>query len=153
MKVILVGASGRIGKEVDRLLSGEHQVVRVGATSGDVLCDYTMETSVRELFRQVAPFDALICSARRDSSFKPFESLSDDDYRYGFERKFLGQVRLVTLGQEHVNDGGSFTLTSGFLSHYPNPSSIATGPLNSAVDTFASNVAPLLGGGIRLTAC
>jgi NAD(P)-dependent dehydrogenase (short-subunit alcohol dehydrogenase family) len=100
--------------------------------------------------QQVAGFDALICSAGRDSAFKPFDALTDEDYRYGFERKFLGQTRLVAVGQEHVRDNGSFTLTSGFLNHYPNPSSIATGPLNSAVDTFAANAAPLLPRGVRL---
>ncbi len=150
MKIILVGASGKIGKEVDRLLSEEHELVRVGATSGDVRCDYSDEDSVREMFHRVTRFDALICAAGRDSSFKSFETLTSDDYRYGFERKFLGQVRLVTLGQQHMLDDGSFTLTSGFLSHYPNAASIATGPLNSAVDTFVSNAAPLLPRGIRL---
>jgi NAD(P)-dependent dehydrogenase (short-subunit alcohol dehydrogenase family) len=150
MKVILVGASGRIGKEVDRLLSAEHEVVRVGATSGEVQCDYTKVDSVRAMFQQVAGFDALICAAGRDSTFMPFETLGDEDYRYGFERKFLGQVRLVTLGLEHVHENGSFTLTSGFLSHYPNPASIATGPFNSAVDTFVANTAPLLPRGVRL---
>ena len=150
MKVILVGASGRIGKEVDRLLSAGHELVRVGATSGDVRCDYTDDNSVKDMFLHTGAFDALICVAGRDSAFKPFNALDDDDYRYGFERKFLGQVRLVTIGQEHVSDNGSFTLTSGFLSHYPNESSIATGPLNSAVDTFVANVAPLLPRGIRL---
>jgi hypothetical protein len=41
-------------------------------------------------------------------------------------------------------------LTSGFLSHYPNPASIATGPLNAAIDAFVSNTAPLLARGVRL---
>lgn len=150
MKIVLVGSSGRIGKEVDRLLSADHELVRVGATSGDVQCDYTNEESVREMFQRVGTFDALICAAGRDSAFKPFKTLADDDYRYGFERKFLGQVRLVTFGQERVSDNGSFTLTSGFLSHYPNESSIATGPLNGAVDTFVANAAPLLARGTRL---
>lgn len=150
MKVILVGASGRIGKEIDRLLSAEHEVIRVGATSGDVQCDYTKVDSVRAMFQQVVDFDALICAAGRDSTFKTFETLGDDDYRYGFERKFLGQVRLVTIGQEHVRESGSFTLTTGFLSHYPNPASIATGPFNAAVDTFVANAAPLLTRGVRL---
>ncbi len=40
MKVILVGASGRIGKAIDSLLSPEHEIVRVGATSGDIQCGY-----------------------------------------------------------------------------------------------------------------
>ena len=49
-----------------------------------------------------------------------------------------------------VKDNGSFTLTSGFLSHYPNPASIATGPFNAAIDTFVRNTAPLLPRGIRV---
>jgi len=150
MKIILVGAGGRIGVEVDSALSQNHDIVRAGATSGDVQCNYTDEGSVRAMFERVGYFDALICAAGRDSTFKPFTSLSDGDYRYGFERKFLGQVRLVTIGRDSIRDGGSFTLTSGFLSHYPNPASIATGPLNAAVDTFVRNTAPLLPRAIRL---
>ena len=41
-------------------------------------------------------------------------------------------------------------LSSGFLSDYPNPHSIATGPFNSAIDTFVIQAAPLLGRGLRL---
>jgi len=150
MRIILVGASGRIGQEIDRGISTEHEVVRVGVTSGDVKCDYTNLDSIDVMYRQVGGADALICAAGRDSTFKPFDSLKDEDYRYGFERKFLGQVRLVTLGQHYLRDNGSFTLTSGFLSHYPNPSSIATGPLNAAVDTFVANTAALLPRGLRI---
>jgi uncharacterized protein YbjT (DUF2867 family) len=36
MKIIIVGASGRIGKEVAKALSDNHEIVRVGARSGDV---------------------------------------------------------------------------------------------------------------------
>ena len=150
MKIILVGASGRIGKEIDRALSTEHEVVRVGVTSGDVQCDYTNLDSIAAMYREVGAADALVCAAGRDSTFKPFDSLQDEDYRYGFERKFLGQVRFVTLGRQHLRDNGSFTLTSGFLSHYPNPSSIATGPLNAAVDAFVANSAGLLPRGLRM---
>lgn len=149
MKIIVVGASGRIGSEVVAALSGRHEIVRVGPRNGDVLADYTDESSVRNMFQEVGEFDALICAAGRDSRFRAYETLGDDDYRFGFERKFLGQVRLVRIGEPFARDNGSFTLTTGFLSHYPNPSSIATGPLNAAVDTFAMNTAPLLGRGIR----
>ncbi len=31
MKILIVGASGRMGKEVDRALSGNHIIIRVGA--------------------------------------------------------------------------------------------------------------------------
>ena len=150
MKVILVGASGRIGREIDKLLSDKHSTVRVGMNSGDVQCDYTDKKSVNDMFNTIRTFDALISVAGRDSVFKNFEELEDDDYRYGFERKFLGQVGFVTIGQKYINDNGSFTVTGGFLSHYPHPTSAATGPLNSAIDTFVKTTAPLLSRGIRL---
>ncbi|OLQ72159.1 hypothetical protein BIT28_24325 [Photobacterium proteolyticum] len=45
---------------------------------------------------------------------------------------------------------GSITLTSGFLSHYPNGYSIATGPFNAAIDAFVQHTAPMLERGLRL---
>ena len=150
MKIIIVGASGRIGMQVGKALSHNHEIVRVGAHSGDVQCDYTKPESVRGMFLKVSDFDALISVAGGDSTFKQYENLSDEDYRFGFERKFLGQIRLLQMGERYIRDNGAFVFTSGFLSHYPNPASIATGPLNAAVDTFVKNTAPLLTRGIRL---
>ena len=150
MKIIIVGASGRIGTEIDKALSGSHDIVRVGVSSGDVQCDYTVPESVRDMFGKVGEFDALISVVGGDSTFKAFPALDDDDYRYGFERKFLGQIRFLKLGESFVRDSGSFTFTSSFLSQYPNLASIATGPLNAAVDTFVKNTASLLPRGIRV---
>lgn len=90
MKIIIVGASGRIGMEVDKALSGSHEIVRVGVRSGDVQCDYTDPESVRSMFEKIGEFDSLISVAGGDSVFKSFQDLNDEDYRYGFERKFLG---------------------------------------------------------------
>jgi NAD(P)-dependent dehydrogenase (short-subunit alcohol dehydrogenase family) len=150
MKIIIVGASGKIGREIDTALSKRHDIVRVGTTSGDVQCDYTDAKSVKRMFETIGQYDALIAVAGQDSAFKPFKALTDYDYRYGFERKFLAQIRLLELGIPRIRDGGSFTFTSGYLSHYPNPASIATGPLNAAVDTFVRNTASLLPGDIRI---
>jgi NAD(P)-dependent dehydrogenase (short-subunit alcohol dehydrogenase family) len=150
MKIIIIGASGRIGKEVDKALSVNHDIVRVGYRSGDIQCDYTIPESVRDMFEKLGEFDALISVIGGDSIFKPFADLDDDDYKYGFERKFLGQIRFLKLGETYVRDNGSFVFTSGFLSHYPNPASIATGPLNAAVNTFVRNTASLLPRGIRI---
>lgn len=150
MKIIIVGASGRIGKEVDKVLSASHEIIRVGVRSGDIQCDYTNTESVRGMFEKIGKFDSLISVAGGDSTFKSFQDLDDEDYRYGFERKFLGQIRFFKLGESFVRDNGSFVFTSGFLSHYPNPVSIATGPLNAAIDTFVKNIASFLLRGIRI---
>lgn len=150
MKIVIVGASGRIGKEVDKALSNNHEIIRVGVRSGDVQCDYTNTESVRAMFEKIGEFDSLISVAGNDSRFKALKDLDDEDYRYGFERKFLGQIRFIKHGESFVRDNGSFIFTSGFLSHYPNLTSIATGPLNAAIDTFVKNTASLLPRGIRI---
>ena len=150
MKVILVGASGKIGSGVDRAVSANHEVVRVGLADGDVQCDYTDPESVRGMFAAIGAYDALVSAVGDDSRFLPFEELADDDYRYGFERKFLSQIRLMTLGQPTIQDGGSFTLTSGFLSHYSNRRGIATGPFNAALETYVEHTARFWPRGIRI---
>ncbi len=150
MKVIIVGAAGTLGQAIGKAVSEAHEVIRVGATSGDLQCDYTSSESVKALFQSVGPFDALVAVAGGDSIFKNVDALVDDDYRYGFERKFLGQVRLLQHGLAEIRDNGSFTLTSGYLSHYPNPASIATGPLNAAIDTYVQNIAILMPRGVRV---
>lgn len=150
MKIIIVGASGRIGKEVDKALSNSHDIVRVGLRSGDVQCDYTNTESVRGMFEKNGEFDSLISVAGGDSTFKSFKDLDNKDYRYGFEGKLLGQIRFLKYGENTIRDNGSFVFTSGVLSHYPNSASIATGPLNAAFDTFVNNTAPMLPRGIRI---
>ena len=150
MKIIIIGASGRIGREIGNRLEAEHDIIKVGRTSGDMQCDYMDADSVKAMFSRTGPFDGLICVAGNDSRFRHYDELADDDYTYGFERKFLSQVRLLKLGVPHANDNASFIFSSGFLSHYPNRFSIATGFLNAAVDAFAQNVAPLLPRNIRV---
>ena len=48
----------------------------------------------------------------------------------------MGQVNLVRLGMDHVNDHGSFTLTSGILSRSPMKGSSAISLVNSVLDGF-----------------
>ena len=67
MKIIIVGASGKIGREIDKAVSSNHEVVRVGATSGDVQCDYTSADSVTGMIEAVGPFDALVAVAGGDN--------------------------------------------------------------------------------------
>ena len=150
MKVIIVGASGKIGRGVDRAVSANHEVIRVGLADCDVQCDYTDVESVGSMFSTVGTYDALVSAVGGDSRFRLFEELVDDDYRYGFERKFLSQIRLVSLGQSTIQDGGSFTLTSGFLSHYSNQLGFATGPFNAALETLVEQTARLWPRGIRI---
>jgi len=48
----------------------------------------------------------------------------------------MGQVNLVRYGFEHMQDGGSFTLTTGILAQAPIPGSAAISLVNAAVEGF-----------------
>ncbi|MHC4986313.1 MAG: short chain dehydrogenase [Planctomycetota bacterium] len=150
MKIIIVGASGRIGTAVAKALQDEHEIVRVHRSGGDLRADYTDAESVQRMFAQAVPFDACICAAGPDGVLEPYVDLTDEDYRFGFEHKFLSQVRLVTVGTRYMRDNGCFVLSSGHLSEEPTPVSVATGPMDAAVNTFVASVAPLLPRGIRV---
>jgi len=62
----------------------------------------------------------------------------------------VAQFRIVSIAEKYLNQGGSVTLTSGFLSHYPNDYSLATGPFNAAIDAYVKQSAPLLNNQLRL---
>ena len=149
MKVIILGASGKIGREIVRALVHDHEVISA-SRGGEVQADYTQEASVRQMFEQVGKVDALVAVVGGDSVFKNYDDLTPADFEHGYRRKLMGQIGLVTSGIDYINDGGSFTLSSGFLSHYPNPYSVATGPFNAAIDSFVNSTAPLLPRSIRL---
>lgn len=151
MRVVVVGATGTIGRPVAEALGSRHEVLRVGRTSGDHRVDIASADSIRDLFGDVAPFDALVCAAG-EAAFKPLEELEEEDFRLGLSSKLMGQVNLVRLGTSHVRDGGSFTLTSGVLSREPAPGSAAVSPVNAAVEAFVRAAALELPRGVRLNA-
>src|SRR5258708_20406154 len=118
MKIIIVGGAGTIGKKVTTALQNEHEIVRVGAKSGDIQADITSVSSIENVFKKTGPFDALICTAG-GVHFGPFKTMTDKDFRKGIDSKLMGQVNLVLVGQHYIQARGSFTLTSGSLGEDP----------------------------------
>lgn len=149
MRVIVVGATGTIGKAVVKLLAAEHEVVRVASRSGDFRVDMSQKESVENLFRQVGSFDALVCAAGV-ARFGPLSELSDEDFQLGLFGKLMGQVNLVRVGFNHINDNGSFTLTSGILSHQPMPGSASISMVNAGIEGFVRAAALEMPRGIRI---
>lgn len=50
MKIVIIGASGTVGRAVTEELSRRHDVIRVGRTQGDYQVDITSQASVQALF-------------------------------------------------------------------------------------------------------
>jgi NAD(P)-dependent dehydrogenase (short-subunit alcohol dehydrogenase family) len=149
MKVMVVGATGTIGKSVVKLLALEHEVIKVASSSGDFRVDMTRKDSIEKLFKYVGSFDALVCAAGV-ARFGQLSELSDEDFQLGLSGKLMGQINLVRVGLHYINDKGSFTLTSGILSQHPMPGSASISMVNAGVEGFARAAALEMPRGIRV---
>ena len=149
MKIIIVGATGTIGSAVTKELGTRHEIVKVGEKSGDVQVDMASPESIRQMYQTIGKVDAVVSTAGQ-AHFGPLASLTRKEFDVGLNSKFMGQVNLVLLGMEWVNDGGSFTLTSGILSHDPISGGAAVTPINAAVEGFALGASIEMPRGLRI---
>ena len=149
MKVLVVGATGTIGQAVVDALSARHEVVPVSHRQGALRVDIADKASIARLFEAAGRVDAVVCTAGA-ARFRPYASLSDEDFEFSLANKLMGQVNLVRTGASAVADGGSFTLSSGILSRSPMPGSAAVSLVNAALEGFARAAALELPRGIRI---
>jgi len=149
MKIIIIGATGTIGKHVAKALEKDHQVVRVGSKSGDVQVNLTDPASIKAMYEKVGSFDAVICAAG-DGHFGPLEKMTDADFRVSVNSKLMGQVNLVLIGQHYISPGGSFTLTGGSLGEDPVVAGASLSAVNAAIDGFVRGAAIELKNGVRI---
>lgn len=140
MKIIVVGGSGTIGKAVVSALSKKHTVVTVGHSKGDVCVDITDAESIHAMYQSVGNFDALISTTGK-VSFCALTEFTHDQYSYGLQNKLMGQVNLVLIGLKYISQAGSFTLTSGVLSHDPIRLGSSAAMVNGAIDAFVKSAA------------
>jgi len=151
MKIIIVGASGTMGKYLTSAFEKEHEIVRVGSKSGDVQVDITSPEEIENFFKQVGPFDALISTAG-PTFVGPWKKMTDKEFRKGVEGKMMGQINLVLIGQHYINPKGSFTLITGALTHEPQLNFANASAANGAVEGFVRAAAIELENGIRINA-
>ena len=151
MKIIIIGATGTIGKHVTKALQKEHEIITAGSRSGDLQVNISDPDSIKAMYEQAGPFDALICAAG-DGHFGPLEKMTDADFRVSVNSKLMGQVNLVLIGQHYINPNGSFTLTSGSVGEDPIVLAASLSAVNSAIEGFVRGAAIELKNGIRINA-
>lgn len=151
MRILIAGASGTIGQAVVKELSRRHDIVTAGRSSGDVTVDLTSAESVRAMYAKAGKLDAVIACAGH-VHFGPLTTMTPEQFRKGLDDKLMGQMNLVLLGIEHVNDGGSFTLTSGILDRDPIRAGANAAAVNGAINAFVKSAAIEMPRGIRINA-
>jgi NADP-dependent 3-hydroxy acid dehydrogenase YdfG len=149
MKILLVGARGTIGKVLYNEFSKKAEVVSASRNDTDVTVDITSPESIEQMYESVKEIDSVICAAG-PAKFGAFAELSEEDFYIGIRGKLMGQINLVSIGQKYLNDGGSFTLTTGVLADDPVAGSTSLALVNGAVNSFAVAAALEMLRGLRI---
>ena len=151
MKIIIVGASGTMGKYLTTAFAKENEIVTAASKGCDVNVDITSTTSIESMDKQVGASDALISTAG-PTYVGPWKKLTDKEFWQGVEGKMMGQINLVLIGQNYISPKGSFTLITGALSHDPQKNFANASAANGAVEGFVKAAAIELENGIRINA-
>lgn len=151
MRILVVGAAGTVGQAAVKALYARHEIIRADRSAGDLTVDLMSEDSVRAMYQKLGKVDAVVACAGH-VHFGPVASMSPEQFRKGLNDKLMGQVNLVLLGLAHVNDGGSFTLTSGVLDRDPIRQGANAAAVNGAIGAFVKAAAIEMPRGIRINA-
>ncbi len=114
MRILVIGASGTIGKPLCAELEKRHEVIKAGRSGRDVSVDIESAESIERMYVQVRRVDACICIAA-SGALDRFDELTEAALLANMRGKLFGQINLVLIGQRYLADGGSFTLTSGIF--------------------------------------
>lgn len=151
MKVLLVGAQGTVGRAVAAELGGRHEIISAGRQGGDLRLDLADPASLRAAFAKLGQLDAIV-SAAGQVGWAPLLDLTEQQWAFSLHNKLMGQVNLALIGQAHLRDGGSITLTSGVLNHEPVAYGAAASLANGGVEGFVRAAAAELPRGLRINA-
>jgi NAD(P)-dependent dehydrogenase (short-subunit alcohol dehydrogenase family) len=150
MKIILVGANGTIGEQVQTAVAGAgHEIVKVGRKSGDFQVDIESRERIRQLYQAVGSFDAVAVAAG-EVVFAPLSQLTAENWQFSLGSKLMGQINLVQEAIPLINENGSFTLISGVLNDEPIFASAAAAAVSGALEGFARAAAVELPKGLRI---
>jgi NAD(P)-dependent dehydrogenase (short-subunit alcohol dehydrogenase family) len=148
-RALIIGGNGTIGKAVVKELSPRYEIIIAGRKNAEVIVDITDVNSIKAMYEKVKNIDAVVITAG-EAEVKELENMTDASYRVGLNNKLMGQVNVVLEGLKHINDKGSFTLTSGILGYDPALYFSGVAMVNSAIDGFVLGASIEMPRGIRI---
>ncbi len=147
MRILLIGATGRLGTALHKTLAARgHEIVAVSRNAGELRCDVTDPAQVTEMYDRAGAVDAVAVAAGH-VPYKRVVEMTPEDYLAGFRGKVLSQIDVVRQGAARIAERGSFTLISGVLGRDPVVTASAAAMANGALEAFvraaAIELAPL----------
>jgi NAD(P)-dependent dehydrogenase (short-subunit alcohol dehydrogenase family) len=149
VRILIVGATGTIGRALVAELGDRHELVLASRQKAHEQVDLTDPASIRTLYARVGHLDAVVGVAGH-AAYKPLTDLTDQDFQFSLGSKLMGQVNLVRFGLPVMSDRGSFTLTSGTLAQHPEPGAAAISLVNAGLEGFGRAAALEAPRGIRV---
>jgi NAD(P)-dependent dehydrogenase (short-subunit alcohol dehydrogenase family) len=156
LRILVIGASGTLGRAVAAELGQRHEIVTAGRKSGDLRLDLSNAESIKAALAGAGSLDAVV-SAAGNVAFAPLADfkagpLAESLHGTGINDKLMGQVNLALAARDHLKDGGSITLTAGILSEHPVAQGSSASLVNGALESFVRAAAIELPRGLRINA-
>lgn len=144
LRILLVGATGVVGRCVFRSLQTSHDVISASLdpVQGDheVQLDLSDADDLVKSLKNLGPLDAVISAAGRArfgalADARP-ASIDASVHGLGLQDKLMGQVNLALAAREVLRPGGSITLTSGTTSNEPVLGGAGLSMVNGALESW-----------------
>jgi NAD(P)-dependent dehydrogenase (short-subunit alcohol dehydrogenase family) len=156
LRILVIGASGELGRAVVAELGPRHDIVTAGSKSGAVRIDIADPASLVAGLEAAGPLDAVVCAAG-SVNFPPLGDiapalLAQSPFGLGIVNKLMGQVNLALAARDRLRDGGSITLIAGVLADAPIVGGSSASLVNGALESFVMAAAIEMPRGIRINA-
>jgi NAD(P)-dependent dehydrogenase (short-subunit alcohol dehydrogenase family) len=153
-RILVIGASGVLGRAVMTELGQRHEVISAGSKTGDVRLDITDPESILAGMKAAGPLDGVVCAAGH-VNFVPLGAITvgtvaTSSYGRGLADKLMGQVNVTLAARDLLRDGGSITLIGGVLADEPIVAGSSASMVNGALEAFTRAAAIELPRGLRI---
>jgi NAD(P)-dependent dehydrogenase (short-subunit alcohol dehydrogenase family) len=149
MNVLLIGASGTIGKAVDHLFT-EQGFTLIGASrSTQPGVDFTDLASIDAFYGQIGDLDAMLIVGG-DAAFGPLDQLTDSQIELTLSSKLMGQINMARRGIARLRPNGVLVMTGGILAYTPWPGTSMVAMVNAGLEGFVRAAALDMTQGRRL---
>ncbi len=160
LRVLLVGASGVIGRWVNQALADNCTVITAGLDDPQYQVDLTDVSSIQTLLQAVHDEGGLLDAVISTAGRARFSCLADIDaanveesaYGLGLHDKLMGQVNLALAARAVLKPGGVIVLTTGTTSREPIIGGSSLSMVNGALECWVRAAATELCNGLRLNA-
>jgi NAD(P)-dependent dehydrogenase (short-subunit alcohol dehydrogenase family) len=135
MNVLLIGASGTIGKAVDHLFT-EQGFTLIGASrSTQPGVDFTNLASIDAFYEPIGELDAILLIGG-DAAFGPLDQLTESQLEQTVSSKLMGQLNMARRGIARLRPNGVLVMTGGMLAYTPWPGTSLVAMVNAGLEGF-----------------